>query len=173
MRGGTLTSGANTPTITYTAGGGSAVSWKANVTNSFGCWASASSSVIIPVASRYGEGWKNSAPLLWQNSTFNKGDAYFSDGTTVPLRFVLTNMCPGGSWSINLLYDFKDANTADHFWDFLTTYSASEQTVLGSECAGHVCSGSPTTFPIPADPGLSYQIPGVFTVYNGTITNVS
>src|SRR5207244_1279843 len=56
---------------------------------------------------------------------------------------------------------------------FLTSYSASEPTVMGQECANFNCSGAPTTFPIPADTNLSYQLPGNFTVLNGAITNVS
>src|SRR4029078_6797778 len=79
----------------------------------------------------------------------------------------------GGSWCIVIKYDFQDGNTSRHFYDFLSTYNASEHTVGGNECTNHVCGGAPTTYPIPPDSSLSYQLPGVFTVYNGAITNVS
>src|SRR4030095_15275458 len=111
--------------------------------------------------------WRNKAPLQWQSSTFNTGDHQYSDGNGIPMRLELTGMCPGTPWCVVLLYDFKDGNTSRHFYDFLDTYNASEPTVLGHECDSFNCSGTPTTFPIPTDSSLSYQLPGNFTVHNG------
>jgi len=173
VSGGTLTSGNGTSSITYTAPASGTLTLNVSVSNSFGCSASSAKSVTIAVPGRTQEGWRNKAPIVWQSSTFNVGDHQYSDGQSIPFRFSLTQMCPGGSWCIVIKYDFQDGNTSRHFYDFLDTYNASEQSVVGQECTNHICSGAPTTFPVPMDPALSYQLPGAFTVYNGTITNVS
>ena len=65
-----------------------------------------------------------------------------------------------------------DVATGVHFCDFLTSYNAYEGSVSGHACMGDTCTGE-STFPIPADGSVSYQMPGVFTVENGTITSVS
>src|SRR5262249_767758 len=61
-----------------------------------------------------------------------------------------------------------------YYFDFLTTYNIGEATVNGNECAGYNCTGAPTTFPINPDSSLppGAQLPGVFTVYNGSITSM-
>jgi uncharacterized repeat protein (TIGR01451 family) len=173
VSGGTITSGAGTSGITYTAGGSGAISISVSVTTPQGCSASSSQSVAFASQGKNLEGWKNKAPLQWQGSTFNVGDHQYSEGNTIPMRLELAQMCAGVSWCVVLRYDFKDGNTSRHFYDFLSTYNSSEPTVNGQACNNLNCSGVPTTFPIPADATLSYQLPGNFTVYNGAITNVS
>ena len=174
ISGGTITGGAGTRSITYTAGASGSITLSVTVTTASGCSGSSSKSVTITSSpGRNTEAWRNTAPLQWQNSTFNTGDHHYGDGASIPFRLELTQLCPGASWCVVLQYDFKDGNTARHFYDFLDTYNASEPTVVGQECTNHTCSGTPTTFPIPTDTNLTYQLPSVFTVYNGTITNVS
>jgi uncharacterized repeat protein (TIGR01451 family) len=173
VSGGSITSGAGTSAITYTAGTGGSITINVTVTSPQGCPVSSSRSVTLATQTKNLEGWKNKVPLVWQGSTFNNGDHQYSEGNSLPMRLELTQMCPGSTWCIVLRYDFKDANTSRHFYDFLGTYNASEPTVNGQECTGFNCSGSPTTFPIPVDPSLSYQLPGNFTVFGGIITNVS
>src|SRR6185503_12734045 len=41
------------------------------------------------------------------------------------------------------------------------------------ECDSLTCTTGPNSFAIPADPALTYQIPGDFKVHNGSITSVS
>jgi len=173
VSGGTITSGAGTSSITYTAGSGGNLSLSVTVTNAFGCSASASQSITYATQGRSLESWKNKAPLQWQSSTFNDGDHEYSEGNSIPMRLELTQMCSGEPWCIVLRYNFKDGNTPRHFYDFLGTYNASEPTVNGHQLDGFNCSEPPTLFPIPADPSLAYQLPGNFTVYNGEITDVS
>src|SRR5205823_11896997 len=58
----------------------------------------------------------------------------------------------------------------------LTSYGASECTAGANPCAGHVCTGGFTTFPIPLDASLPSQVPqqaGNFVVYNGSITTTT
>src|SRR6185369_2073365 len=173
VSGGTITAGAGTPNIVYASGGGGGITVSVTVSNAFGCTASGSQSVGLASPGLDLEGWKNKAPLLWQGSTFNNGDHQYSEGNSIPQRLELKQMCPGSSWCVVLRYDFKDANTGRHFYDFLGTYNASEPTVNGQECVNFNCGGAPTTYPIPLDPSITYQLPGNFTVYNGSITNVS
>ncbi len=173
VSGGTITSGAGTSSITYTAGGSGSINISVTVTTAQGCSASSSQSVAFASQGKNLQGWKSKAPLQWQGSTFNDGDHQYSEGNTLPMRLELTQMCPGASWCVVLRYDFKDGNTSRHFYDFLGTYNASERTVNGQACNNFNCSEPPTTFPIPTDSSLSYQLPGNFTVYNGAITNVS
>jgi uncharacterized repeat protein (TIGR01451 family) len=173
VSGGTIASGAGTSTITYTAGGSGTISISVTVTNAQGCSASGSQAVTLAAQGRTFDAWRNKAPLQWQSSTFNLGSHQYSDGNSIPMRLKLTQTCAGASWCVVLRYDFVDGNTPRHFYDFLDTYNASEPTVNGHECDTFNCSGSPTTFPIPADSSLSYQLPGYFTVFNGAITNVS
>jgi uncharacterized repeat protein (TIGR01451 family) len=173
VSGGTITSGAGTSSITYTAGSGGSITVGVTVTNAQGCSATASLGVLLATQGDNLDGWKNKAPLQWQSSTFNNGDHQYSEGNSIPIRLELMQMCPGASWCVVLRYDFKDANTSRHFYDFLASYNASEPTIMGQECVNFNCGGSPTTFPIPMDPTLSYQLPGNFTVFNGAITNVS
>jgi hypothetical protein len=128
ISGGTITSGAGTSSITYTAGASGTITLNATVTNAQGCSASGSQSVTYATQGKNLDAWKNKAPLQWQNSTFNDGDHQCSEGNSIPMRMELTQMCPGSSWCLVLRYDFKDGNTSLHFYDFLGTYNASEQT---------------------------------------------
>jgi len=159
VSGGTITSGAGTPSITYTAGGSGSINISVTVTTAQGCSASSSQSVAFASQGKNLQGWKSKAPLQWQGSTFNDGDHQYSEGNTLPMRLELTQMCPGASWCVVLRYDFKDGNTSRHFYDFLGTYNASERTVNGQACNNFNCSEPPTTFPIPTDSSLSYQLP--------------
>src|SRR5207244_3960162 len=63
--------------------------------------------------------------------------------------------------------------TTIRFYDFISTYNSTESTVNGHETDGTTATGGQSTFTIPADVALTYQIPGQFTVVNGTITGVS
>jgi hypothetical protein len=96
----------------------------------------------------------------------------YPEGGTIPYRITLPQPCVGTSWSITLQFDFADNATGVHFVDFLTSYNAYEGSVNGHACDDGSCT-SKSTFPIPADGDLSYQLPGVFTVENGAITSVS
>jgi len=120
------------------------------------------------------ENWKN-LPLSqasWQSSTLSAKEMLYPEGGTIPYRLILPQPCVGTTWSITLQYDFADNPTGVHFIDFLTSYNAYETSVDGHTCDGHACNGE-TTFPIPSDGTLGYQLPGVFRVENGAITSAS
>src|ERR1051326_2503994 len=173
---GSITAGQGTPSITYTAPtNGNSFTVNVTVTNSTGCSQNGSSSVTNSTGGLTIQGWNNTATggILWQTSTLQPPDAAYPEGGTVPYRFTMTQPCAGSAWSITIQYDFQDVSSGAHIFDFLTTYNTSELNVSGHECDGGSCSGSANTFSIPADGSLTYQIAGVFTVLNGSVTGVS
>jgi hypothetical protein len=103
VSGGTITSGAGTSSITYTAGGSSSINISVSVTTAQGCSASSSQSVAFASQGKNLQGWKSKAPLQWQGSTFNDGDHQYSEGNSIPMRLELTQM-PGASWCVVLRY---------------------------------------------------------------------
>src|ERR1041385_8200155 len=179
INGGTITSGAATRTATYTAGTGGSLTLSVSVTNSFGCIKSGNAVIPISNGGIVEEGWKNSpaGSMQWQTSTLQVADAVYPEGGTIPFRFTLPQPCVDGSWSLTIQYDFSDNATGVHFFDFLATYNSSESSINGHECDARTCSGGANTFAIPSDPALfpspGYQVPGQFTVQNGTITSAS
>jgi len=172
---GTITGGTGTATITYTAGAsGSSMTLNVTVTSPNGCSASSSKIASLSTGSVEFQDWKNTpyTDAAWQNSTLSAKEMLYPEGGTVPFRIRMPQPCVGTAWSITLQYDFADNSTGVHFVDFLTTYNAFEASVNGHASDGGA-SASESTFPIPSDPALAYQLPGVFTVENGTITNAS
>ena len=172
---GTITGGAGTASVTYAAGlSGNSLTLNVTVTSPNGCSASASKAVALSTGDIVIEDWKN-IPLgteSWQSATLSAKDMTYPEGGTIPYRLTMPQPCVGGTWSITLQYDFVDVSSGVHFVDFLTSYNAYEGSVNGHACLGDTCAGE-STFPIPADGDVSYQMPGVFTVENGTITSVS
>ena len=172
---GTITGGAGTSSITYTAGAsGNSMTLNVTVTSVNGCGASSSTNVTLSTGDVAIEDWKNipNGSESWQSATLQTKDMLYGEGGTIPYRLTLPQPCVGSTWSITLQYDFDDVSSGVHFCDFLTTYNAYEGSVNGHACMGNSCTGE-STFPIPADGDVAYQIPGVFTVENGTITSVS
>jgi uncharacterized repeat protein (TIGR01451 family) len=171
---GSITGGAGTPTITYTAGTGSSMTLNVTVTSPSGCGASTSKVVTLSAGGVVIEDWKNipAGTESWQSATLQTKDMMYPEGGTVPYRLTLPQPCVGHTWSITLEYDFNDLSSGAHFVDFLTSYNAYEGSVNGNACKGNSCAGE-MTYAIPADASLSYQLPGVFTVLNGSITSVS
>src|ERR1051325_1466078 len=173
---GSITAGQGTPSITYTAPtNGNSFTVNVTVTNSTGCGQNGSSSVANSTGGLTIQGWNNPAAggILCQTSTLQPPGAAYPEGGTVPYRFTMTQPCAGSAWSITIQYDFQDVSSGAHIFDFLTTYNTSELNVSGHECDGGSCSGSANTFSIPADGSLTYQIAGVFTVLNGSVTGGS
>jgi hypothetical protein len=117
---------------------------------------------------------------VWSTAgQLNSGQGTYAEGNSIPFRLVL--LCAPSTWSLTIQYDFQEtqnSKTNYHFFDFLTTYNASDcaaTAVTGHACDTYGCSTGPNTFPIPTDSSLpgGLQIPGSFTVYNGAVTNVS
>jgi len=120
------------------------------------------------------EDWKNipAGTESWQSATLQAKDMMYPEGGTIPYRLTLPQPLVGNAWSITIEYDFADQGTGVHFCDFLTSYNAYEASVTGQSAAGTSYFGESNKV-IPADPALAFQLPGVFRVVNGTITNMS
>ncbi len=117
------------------------------------------------------EGWKTlESPPGWYHSTLNPGDHDYNEGDVIPFRIVLNNLAAGSTWSLTIQYDFTDGSV--HFFDSLASFNQTVPLTNTDACAGHTCTGAPSLTAIPTDTSLpaGAQIPGSFTVFNGSIT---
>jgi hypothetical protein len=110
----------------------------------------------------------------WINGNLNSNQAHYFEGETVPYRLRLTNI-PAGTHNVTIEWD--TLKSGKHALDYVTTFNRTETTADPCSGAGFTCSGLNTTFPIPLDSNVAAagitQIPGVFTLFGGTITAVS
>src|SRR5439155_15897666 len=128
-------SGANNgQSVTINTGTGAGTATLTLTVTAAGCSSACTKPVTVAVGGVIFEGWKNSpaASVSWQTG-LSQNDAAYAEGGTVPFRLTLPQPCVDGTWSITIQYDFVD-NTGVHFFDFLTTYNASESTVTGQKC---------------------------------------
>jgi uncharacterized repeat protein (TIGR01451 family) len=117
------------------------------------------------------EAWKTlESPPGWYNSTLNPGDHDYNEGDVIPFRIVMNNLAAGTTWSLTIQYDFADGSV--QFFDSLASANQTVPLTNGDACAGHTCTSGPINAAIPTDTSLpaGAQIPGSFTVFNGSIT---
>ena len=123
----------------------------------------------------------------WENGNVNQSKAHWVEGQSAAYRQVLTGFTSGNSYSVTIGYDTTKGGK--HALDYLTSFDRTETLAMGNNpCSGVAgCSlGTFTTFGIPVDPKVTAgfdqipgngdditQIPGVFTLFGGTITGVS
>ena len=174
ITGGTITAGAGTSNITYSANASGNVVIGVTVTSAAGCVGSTNRTLpIVTSGTMQADFWANAQiPANWTVFNLNDANQNYSEGSVIPMRMTIRNLCSGSAWCVTITYDFEQGGK--HFMDSITTYNANESSVNGFECSGTVC-GTATTYPIPTDATLpaGAQIPGDFTVYNGVVTNVS
>jgi len=133
---------------------------------------------------------KASAPVpctlaAWQNGNVNENQAHYREGDSVPYRMKFDQLTIGATNTLTISYD--TTKNGKHALDYLTTYDRTENSG-NNPCSGvQGCSlAVKTTAPIPSDPRVAAgqnqipadgdditQIPGVFTLFGGTITGVS
>lgn len=120
----------------------------------------------------------------WLSGDLTPSIAQFNEGESVPYRLVYSGVS-GTNSSITIEWD--TTKSGRHAFDYLTTYNRTE--VVGNDpCSGVAgCSlATNSTIPIPTDPDVTAgfdhiagnsddiaQIPGLFTMFGGTITSVS
>jgi hypothetical protein len=117
----------------------------------------------------------------WQNGNLNSNQAHYREGDSIPYRLRFSDLTSG---SHSVVIEWDTTKSGKHAIDYLTTYNRTETTA--NPCSGVAGCGSPTTFPIPVDANVTKgqdgilgttdditQVPGVFTMFNGTITGVS
>lgn len=124
----------------------------------------------------------------WVNGNVNNSKAHWTEGQSVAYRQILSGFTPGSTGhTVTLGYDTTKGGK--HALDYLTSFDRTETLAMGNNpCSGVAgCSlGTFTTFPIPTDPKVTAgfdqipgngdditQIPGVFTLFGGTITGIS
>lgn len=114
-----------------------------------------------------------------------RSKSHYVEGDSVPIRVIATGLTVGQSYTVTIGYDYtKGGKYAD---DYLTSYNRTES-VNNNPCVNVTgCTlASVQTFPIPIDPEVTAgfdqtlgtsdditQISGVFSIFGGTITNVS
>jgi uncharacterized repeat protein (TIGR01451 family) len=114
----------------------------------------------------------NSNANQWVNGNVGSSKAFYSEGDSLPYRLLLSNL-PLSSHTVIIEWDTTKGGT--HALDYITTFN---RTVGNANpCLGVSPCGSPTTFPIPADPQVTgagvTPVAGNFTLYGGTISAVS
>ncbi len=123
----------------------------------------------------------------WVTGNVNQAKAHWVEGQSLVYRAVLEGFTVGNSYSITIGYDTSKGGK--RAIDYLTSFDRTETLAMGNNpCSGVAgCSlGTFTTAPIPVDsdvlagfdqiPGNGddvSQIPGVFTLFDGTISGVS
>lgn len=114
----------------------------------------------------------------WVNGNLGPSKAHYAEGESLPYRMVLSGLSTSGSHVLALEWDTTKGGK--HALDYLSTYNRTETDA--APCSG-VAGCDPAVFstsPIPADAAMQArpdwggsQIPGVFTLFGGTITAVS
>lgn len=124
----------------------------------------------------------------WVNGNVNQSKAHWTEGQSVAYRQILTGFTPGSTGhTVTLGYDTTKGGK--HALDYLTSFDRTETLAMGNNpCSGVAgCSlGTFTTIPIPVDTKVTAghdqipangdditQIPGVITLFGGTITGIS
>lgn len=107
----------------------------------------------------------------WQNGNVGSNNGHYAEGDSIAYRIRFQDLDTSISHSVTIEWD--TTQTSKHAIDYLTTYNRTE--VFADPCSGVASCGTATPFAIPADPNIPagiVQIPGVFTMWGGTITSV-
>jgi hypothetical protein len=122
----------------------------------------------------------------WENGNLNESKAHYFEGEVVAYRMRFINLDTAVSHTVVIEWDTTENSGGKHALDYVVSYNFSETNA--NPCSG-VTGCDPTSFDtgsIPLDPHVAAgndqipgsadditQIPGVFTLFGGTITNVS
>jgi Prealbumin-like fold domain len=107
----------------------------------------------------------------WQNGNLNAQQARYLEGQSVPYRLRMDGLSTSGSHTVTIEWD--TTKSGKHALDYLTSW---DRDIAGGSnpCSGVTGCANPSTFAIPQDLNVPFsQVPGNFTLYNGTITGVS
>ena len=106
----------------------------------------------------------------WVTGNAGASDSHWHEGDSIAYRMLLSNITTSGSHTVTIQWDTTKGGK--HTIDYLTSYNRTETTA--DPCSLVTGCGSPTTVGIPNDTNASIaKIPGVFTLFNGTISSVS
>jgi uncharacterized repeat protein (TIGR01451 family) len=117
--------------------------------------------------------YANDPPVEWVNGNLGASKATYYEGDSIPYRMKFDNIDTTASHVVTIEWD--TTKSGKHAEDYLTSFDRTVNTA--DPCVGVSGCSSFTTYPIPLDPQVSgagvTQIPGVFTMYGGTITAAS
>jgi hypothetical protein len=117
----------------------------------------------------------------WSNGNLNINNSQWIEGEFVPVRVKISSLAAGSTGN-TLTIDYDTTTSGKHTFDYLGTYDASTDAPNGpggnDPCTGvSPCSTPTESDPIDSDPNIPAFVPQpadrVFTIWNGTITNVS
>ena len=103
----------------------------------------------------------------WVNGNLSQNSSLYLEGDSVPYRIVGDDVSIGPTHTVVIEWDTM--KQTKHAIDFITTFN---RTVADANpCLGVANCGTATTFPIPPDSAAGgFQIPGVLTMYGGSIS---
>lgn len=119
----------------------------------------------------------------WVNGNANAIQSHYAETQFLPYRDTMTNLVAGNSYTITLGYDILQ--NGKHAIDYLGTFNATYTDA--DPCSGNPCTtaSSTSTIAVPTDTvtvtnninpytnANIQQIPGVFTMWNGTLTGAA
>jgi hypothetical protein len=105
----------------------------------------------------------------WVNGNAGSNDSHWREGDSIAYRMQFSNLTLA-SHTVTIQWD--TTKSGKHAIDYLTTFNRTETTA--DPCSGVAgCIPPTSTKLIPTDPNAVNQIPGNFTLYNGTINSLS
>src|SRR5207244_7072383 len=117
---------------------------------------------------QWGNGPFSTPSGSWQNGDLNANNSHYREGNSVPFRTTMTGVSTSGTHTLDIQYD--TVVSGKHAYDYLTSFDRTEP---ATPCSGISPCTFGNNFPIPLDPtaaaGGVTQVPGNFTIYNGTI----
>jgi len=109
----------------------------------------------------------------WVNGNLGASKSSYFEGDSIPYRMLFDNLSTSGTHTVTIEWDTTKGGT--HAIDYITTWNRTVATA--DPCLGVTGCSSPSTFAIPADSQVTgypvTPVPGNFTLFGGTITNVS
>lgn len=118
--------------------------------------------------------YANDPPVSWDAGNLGASKSTYYEGDTIPYRLDLAGITEG-THSVTVEWDTTKAGY--HAIDYITTYNITESPDPCLGLSATICAQPISTYPIPDDPQVIAAsvttIPGVFTLYGGTITGTS
>lgn len=120
------------------------------------------------------------SPCDWVNGSLGTNNSHYQEGDSVPFRIRFDNLATTGSHTVTIEWD--TTKSGKHAYDYLTTWNRTE---TNADPCDNVtgCTVTPPPLAIPNDPNIPandpsgpptiVQVPGVFTMWNGTLTSAS
>ncbi len=111
--------------------------------------------------------------LGWVTGQAGASDSHWREGDSLPYRILFNGLSTSSPHSVTI--QWATLQGGKHALDYLTSFNRTATSA--NPCYNVTGCGSPSTFPIPSDSNVTSagitQVPGVFTLYNGTISKVS